>query len=325
MITPPNSRPRYSITGYRNRIRTTRRRVLLVEGASDKTILRRLVYEATSTGGGQLPADGVEIDTAESLIAPALKGMSNRDKVERVSEDMLDPDAIERFVGFSDREFRDFDDSSLSDLLAAHHVHGRLVWSRGHSIENYLFDLVTFSNAVKAVSFTDSYPEAIEIFGQIFGGVLRVAAAASLAGRDHEVQGLVAGSLKSDVIIVDTGTVSINIASWTTELERRTGGNRDLAQSIVEAYSTWIGLLTDADPNFVRWICHGHTGFNAIWVAYSQCILVASRDPAEANRVLRVSDDVRLAVMADEWASRTFVDQIEYPREILQMLGIIDP
>jgi hypothetical protein len=201
------------------------------------------------------------------------------------------------------------------------------VWSRGHSIENYFFDLETFSNAVRVVALTDSYPAAINLFGQIFANLLRLAAAASLASRDHGVQGLIAGSLKRDVFTVAWGavsTVSIDIASWTPELRRRTGGNHDLAGSIVEGYLTWIGLLNEADPNFVRWICHGHTGFNAIWAAYAQCILIISGDPAEANRVLRVSDDVRLRVMADAWARRAFGDKIEHPREVLEMLGIID-
>jgi hypothetical protein len=318
------SRPQYSIAGYRNKIRTTSRHVLLVEGSSDKAVFRRLLHEATVNRGGQLPEYGLDIDTAESLIGAESEPLGNRDKVEGVCEGIHDVEAFDHFVGFADREFREFDDLTLSDLLSGHRVHGRLVWSRGHSIENYFFDLDTFSDAVQAVALTDSYVAAVELYTQVFLDLLRMSAAVSLAGRDHGVQGLVAGSLKQAVIVLDGGTVSLDIASWVTELLRSTKGNQALVESITASYATWDESLIVAAPDFLRWLCHGRVGLNAMWTAYSRCVLEVSGDEREANSVLQAGDDVRLRVMTNAWARRSFIDQIEHPRVVLEMLGMVD-
>jgi len=47
----------------------------------------------------------------------------------------------ERSIGFVERELRYFDlEDCIHDLIGDHKAVNHLVWSRGHSIENYFFE-----------------------------------------------------------------------------------------------------------------------------------------------------------------------------------------
>lgn len=68
-------------------------------------------------------------------------GPSKRERVEYVCAKALNTPEARKLVGFVDREFREFEQGdTLRDLLDGHQTVGRVVWSRGHSIENYNLD-----------------------------------------------------------------------------------------------------------------------------------------------------------------------------------------
>ena len=114
---------------------------ILLEGSQDKVFFLRMCEATNSVEhdavGGQ---SHCIITTAEELMSE-VSGVGNRTKVERVCELIAAWPFQRRFIGFVDREFREFTFSEIvGDGLRSHRCKDRLVWSRGHSIENYLFD-----------------------------------------------------------------------------------------------------------------------------------------------------------------------------------------
>jgi hypothetical protein len=315
--------PRYSISGYRNKIRTTTSRVLLVEGAYDKRAFLRLFHEGRQVGLFDPEAFAVIIDTAEAMIKAEEDAVGNREKVEAICSGMSEHDEFSHFVGFVDREFREFDDAKIVDLVQRHRVEGRLVWSPGHSIENYYFDPQSLAELVQAAAFTQSFLAAFTLYSQIFVDLMRTLCAASLAGRDNQVPGLIAGTFGSGAINISTGTVSINSPIWKTRLLSKTKGNIQLAESIITSYLAWRERLADAQPTVLRWQCHGHVGFAATWIAYSRCVYEAGGDADEANCVLTVGEAARQSISADIWARKAVLEEAEYPREIFELLALV--
>src|SRR6266508_4273900 len=107
---------RYSLPGYRNRIRMARHRTLLVEGSSDKKAFRCLFDEARNTG--RAAATKVEIDTAEMLTSAEAGVAGNRQLVEAVAHSLGNVKFKEKIVCFVDREFDEFDESRWVDPIA---------------------------------------------------------------------------------------------------------------------------------------------------------------------------------------------------------------
>ncbi len=314
-----SSRPRYSPSGYRIRLRTTQNRVLLVEGSSDKRAFQQLFHEARDQGFAE-PATGLTIDTAEFLDSPGGVALGNREKVEAVCQGMQPPDAFPHFVGFSDREFRRFDDVALVDQIAGHEIQGRLVWSRGHSTENYFFDAGTLVLAFRAIAATESFAEAVVLFEEVFADLVRLSSAMSLAARDTQRLGLVSGTIDRTIISITDRSVSIDTTAWHRNLMRQTANNGSVSRAVISSYASWEQRLRGADADFLRWTCHGHVGFASLWAGYSRCVLEVSANEVEANRVFRAPADARQDVTADAWARRVITGHADYPREVLAML-----
>ncbi len=318
-----NSLHRYSIEGYRIKVRQSRTRVLLVEGTSDKRIFQRLFHEAEARGDASVPQDGILIDTAQCLISPDTGVMNDRQKVEAVCGGISSLEEFDHFAAFVDREFREFDLSGFHDLVGGHHVSGRLVWSRGHSIENYFFDPEMFTVAIRSAAFSESFPDACDLYVRHFVSLLRVCCAASLAGLEHDAQGLVAGSLGCDAISVRNDAVSIEIENWKKNLQARSDGDAHLVLQIISSFSRWEQKLSVAGPEFLRWVCHGHLGFETLWKAYACCLSDVSTNPTEASGPLQISETTRQNLLADVWSKRAFEGLVDFPRVVLEHLGLV--
>ena len=115
---------------YHHYIRFSTKRHILVEGRDDKRLLKALLNELI----GEPAMRTVEIDTAEQLIGFD-EIAENRKKVEAVNDRIANKPYGNKIVCFVDREFRGFDLDRMHDDVGEHRVSGRLVWTRGHSVE----------------------------------------------------------------------------------------------------------------------------------------------------------------------------------------------
>ena len=109
-------------------------KILLVEGRRDKIAFEILLKILCGRHDIAVHSVGDLLEFDEEVLG-------EREKVKKAYYSVIDTPHIEKLVGFIDREFDDFEwNGGFVDTRRAHKVSGRLVCSRGHSIENYCFD-----------------------------------------------------------------------------------------------------------------------------------------------------------------------------------------
>jgi hypothetical protein len=158
------------------------KRTLLVEGIKDKQIIERLLIETK----GDDPNDcDLVIDTAEQFRdCPGI--MSNREKVEYIHGIVSNHSKL---GGWVDREFRLFAvEQTVKDQLSDHNVvHASLFWTRGHSIENYFFDIRIVLRYIEQF-FPEHLPANYrESTIAVMEPITRIAAAVTLAAKDSNL------------------------------------------------------------------------------------------------------------------------------------------
>ena len=308
------------IAAYRIRLRITNHQVLLVEGSSDKQVFQCLIDEARACG--KTCATHIDIDTAESLASPAGKSLGNREKVEQICHELEREDISEKIVGFVDREFRDFDLSPrIRDRVNGHHVSGRLVWSRGHSVENYFFTFQTIRQALRAVAVTDGFDIALSRFEMLFDSGLIAACALSLAALDTGKLSVAESAIKPDLLEIRDDYATVSVQHLEDALSRR-GVDAISATKIRERYRYWSDTLAATSPQVLRWLCHGHIGLKVLWSIFALCVRDATGNSQSMAKVSRASDSVKLNACADAWARLSFSGSALIPDPVLEMLRV---
>jgi hypothetical protein len=281
-------------------------RHLLVEGRDDQRLFEVLLHSLLEDGDRRL----IEIDNAQSFIGV---DPSNRGIVEHVCERIDCETFHERLVGFVDREFRGFDDALLEDTIAGHKVSGRLVWSRGHSVENYVFDLSILWYPLVALS-PNGFEESIGLFASVFESALRSACAIGLAARDTGKLTRVRSSINSGIVAVDDPRVVIDFEAWRNELESKL--TEQEIETLFRNFHSWHDKLLDIDFDAVRWTCDGHIGFSFIWRVYEQCLALTAN-----KNLLEVKRKVRFNICVNSWIRYVRSTRSGYPAEVLTLLG----
>jgi len=321
----------YSINGYLIKIRITKNPLLLVEGKNDLHFFERLFHEA-SKRGYKLP-EPIHIDTAAMLQDEKMKGMGNREKVETVCR-VVTQEIIgyKPFCGFVDREFRGFEiGTEIHDTICDHYVTDALIWSRGHSVENYYFDITSLRKPFELSSpIQIAHVEtALNLFADIFESILHVSCAISLAARDTEYLseakvGLIKRCMDWKNLYISEMKINIDSAKWGKILQ-----GTEKSEKFLQKYDYWQEFIATLDRNTLRWLCHGHIGFTMFWAAYFRCVYeTCTKRQEEHERSRRVSqvqklgEDMRFHLCSTNWAENALADEISYPLVVLEKLGI---
>lgn len=299
----------------------TANKVLFVEGRDDKWLFTSWLTELLGTHESSVR--GIEIDTAEMIESPPGQRLGNREKAEALCATIALEPTADKFVALVDREFREFRwEPTLDDNLRGHRVDGRLVWTRGHSIENYYFDFLTLREPMKSFCRSDRFPVALAMFEEVFHSALGVACAVSLAGRDVGYISALAGSINWRLLDVGAGVVALDTSVWAPILQDRLGLPTGVAASLASRYGHWLMKVRAADPEVTRWMCHGHVGLAMLWATYARCVYdTTGQDEAETNRVL-AAEHIRFSHCADAWVRRE-AELHESPRIVLELLGVL--
>jgi hypothetical protein len=320
---------RFNLNDYRAYIRISHNKRMLVEGKGDKRFFIDLLDALFTKYKQPITRDQIEIDTAEELIGEGFQTTrGNREKVEYVCNSVIGTSDADKLVGFVDREFREFDwRDEFLDRINGHRVVGRLVWSRGHSVENYFFEMRYLSDSLSAFSVNDRFKEALRRFHAIFESVLRSACAASIAGLELNKLSLIKRGIDWNLVDLSTEKMSIKITDWKAALITHQGLQEPQAQELIDRYQFWLERVEAASFQVVRWLCHGHTGFAFIWLAYAHCMYEVYGDfedrerQYEARRVLGADEKVRANLCLNIWSKRA-VDDDNYPRAAFTLLGL---
>jgi len=321
----------YDLESYRNYLIMSNSKHILVEGSNDKRVFMLFIDELLHQSGSETAYSKIVVDTAEQLL-DFEKSLGNRAKVETVCQRLIGQYCARKLVGFVDREFREFDRIPLvRDRIGAHKVCGRLVWSRGHSVENYYFDFETLRVPLRAFSVTDAFCDALDLFEKVFEQTIRLACAASLAGDELQKLRLVERSIEFSVFrfMPDAPEIlTLDLDMWKEDLVKKHRLANTVAKDLIKHFRAWHDRVEHSEFCPVRWMCHGHIGLAFIWGVYGGCVheicLRRGYDvevaASEARRVLRAEKSVRFNLCAENWVRRALRDHCSYPQEVFRLL-----
>jgi len=323
----PNGQPAYKPEDYLRYIQMNAKKHLLVEGREDKRIIKLLLDELTQNNH-ILATEGIlDIDTAEMLSFDDTP--NNRDRVKVICQKVQEKPYAEKLVGFVDREFEEFEyNSNIEDKLKKHEVQGRLIWSRGHSIENYFFDFLILRNSFRDLVVIDYFTQSLEIFEKIMKPTIEIACAVSLAAKELGKLQRIENTISWQLIQLTDEKVEIVIGNWQKKLSVEYGFTEEETRSFIEKYTTWHQIVKLADFQVVRWLCHGHIGMKFIWAAYSCCVYhicsngLYGSPTTEVSRVDKIDKYTRTHACASWWAREAISSRCDYPTEIIQLLDL---
>src|SRR2546421_1849640 len=317
----------YTPAGYRNMVKMSKFKFILVEGKDDKTTFKYLTEELFGKRPDIIVKGAHEIRFG-SNIENREDDIGNRERVEIIAESIKNKKYAKRFVGFVDREFRGFTlDNEIKDVIGKHNVTDRLIWSRGHSLENYYFDFSSLRRPLRHFSMTPHFDDALDLFEQNFEQIIRLACSVGLAGMKCGMLQYVKRSIDWTVLEFNTLDLTINTANWRRILNQKRIKSEDV-NTIIETFQKLLEKLLITNFNVVRWICHGHIGITVIWAAYARCVFevcqrLGNEDPrSEAINVIRANETVRCNGCASEWAQQALNKSCEYPAEIFNLLEL---
>jgi Protein of unknown function (DUF4435) len=334
------SRPRFTSKDYQNHIKMSNSKHLLVEGPNDKDLFNILMYEFDKTNQNR-SRPKIVIDTVKEIDVKGEGILGHRAQVEFIyqkieSKSLSDKSLADKLVGFVDREFREFEYKLVfRDNRPEHVVQGRLVWSRGHSIENYFFDISILEELLFSISSNDFDLElfytAFEKFKSAIDATIRLACATSLAAEECQVitrikdrcidfKFIRLNNSNKDMSI----DVVFDIEEWTKDIFKT---EDEKANDLYNSWLCWSRKLVNVDLSVIRWLCHGHIGMQFIRSVYAHCVYDSAIDnqfqkpDAEVRKIEKYNAGDRFKACATSWSKKAISNQCEYPIEVLKLLG----
>jgi hypothetical protein len=285
-------------------------RHLLVEGSDDRRAFAALFSNLLQ---GDV-RESISIDTADTLIEA---GPENREIIESICSMVVDREYAHRFAGFADREYRGFAcEPELFDSIRGHGIFSRLIWSRGHSIENYFLETDILSDPLMMAC-----PDGFGVISRLYQAALEplicAACAIGLAAREVRRLKRVRPTIGPEIIVLEEHDLRIDVVAWRTILEHR--GLRQEVDLLLDRYTYWNAKARSSDIEVVRWLCDGHMAFRLIWAAYEKCLMYTSHRLAPAPH-----DDLRFNMCAVAWARVATTGACEYPAAVIRLLGLAE-
>lgn len=329
---------KYDPASYRIYLRVSinsKNKHILVEGKDDKYLIQRLCQDFLAKNG-KCTTDTILVDSAENLtkedeLAPFL---NNRQKVEYIANSVIGKPYADSFIGFVDRELDkfkwDYDcNSELQDTHKSHDVIQRLVLSRGHSIENYIFDLSILCEVLEVISTTNYANPAIKLFRETFYSTLRVACSVGLAATKSQVLTKANSTIGYSLLeIVSPPEVVFKFDEWVRILVDR-GISIEQEQSLRSNYTIYNEQVSRASIFLIRWICHGHIGYNFLKALYERCLLnvcPSIRAKEELTGISWVAKEKLFYSFINCWIKKSLEEgeeECDYPTAIFELLGLI--
>lgn len=318
---------KYNPNDYLLYLFNSEKKHVLVEGKSEKVAFENLRFEL------EIDKKDFQIDSAEDLInfeddCGHFMGLGNRRKIEEICLSVYEHNSrikeediyIDRFVGFVDREFDKFRiGETIYDDMHDHQIKRRLVFSRGHSIENYLFDIRILFEALREFG-PEYFQEAINLYQEIWPNSLKLACAVSVASYQMGRYKLIRNSIKWELLNINSPIVSIDQDSWKRNLCDINHLERARAEEFFEHLNVWISRVENIDLEIMRWVCHGHIGFSLLMKIYAACLFIVSGERYLANAACKQEND-KLNTCIIWWTRRMREKLGDYPLVVFSMLG----
>lgn len=307
---------------------------ILVEGKDDKYLVEKLWHDLFAEKN--LTGTKIIVDSADALIKIEENNSpigSNNRKVEFVTNSIVEKPYKDGFVGFADREFDKFEltcdlNVELQDFLGNHEIAHRLAKSRGHSIENYIFDIHLLCETLEILSMTAYTRKAIGLFKETFEPSLRIACSLGLVASKAQILSRIKSVIDYDLIqITSNNQVIFNLDDWLAKVGERNITDEKI-QTIKNDYEIYKEQVSKASFSLVRWMCHGHIGYDFLRALYIRCLVESCPSENDKQKELSgitwVAKDKMLYAFINSWVKKIEQNQYEeYPRCIFELLNLV--
>ena len=308
--------------------------VLLVEGKDDSIFFQlirdELLKLVDRSNVGQMKAlSCIEIDTAEIIKSPQDNPIGNRSKVEYICKMADDLSLNQSLVGFVDREFREFNLSPyFEDCLKVQNNIGRVVWSRGHSVENHLFEFVILRDTLRDIGINSMYPiqDALDIFKMNFKSIIALSCATSLAAKDVALIKALEATMPPSCFTFNDCDIHMNMHEWNNFLCQNIRLDSLRSKKFLDQFIYYLEIANGADFETLRWLCHGHIGLNFISSAFEACMnkMLESQHYSVEQKKRGVDKTDRFIRFSTSWIQKQLRESHNFentPIKCFQMLG----
>ena len=313
-------------------VRMSRKPHILLEGSQDLRFFQAL-YQNLFENQPNVVASEIAIVTAETISSGNLV-LGNRGKVELVFQLMSNTTFKNRFVGFVDREFREFSFSGvIIDNLSNQKVIDRLIWSRGHSIENYMFDFDVVKEPLYDFSLSgETAQKALSQLHDNFKSILTTACAMGLAAAKLNYLDAARGTIHWNILRMNGSLLELDTEKWKDALSNHSNLDAQQSLALVSEFEHWFNISKSSGIDEVRWACDGHTGIRLIWAAYAKLIAETRNSEGYGGAVARNQRDTVFGIpetvgfnhFARNWARITRPNAADTPKTCFAMLGFIE-
>jgi len=227
-----------------------------------------------------------------------------------------------KIFGFVDREFRGFDFSrSCVDKIKAHKVVDRVIWTRGHSIENYFFDQKILRNTLKIKLTENWFKEALQLFERYFESVIHIACCVSIIAKKTKKLQKVENSIDR-ILIINKNNIDLDYTQLKTKLIQAHKVSDFEADFFIEELKVLIQESGFIDFEVGRWLCHGHIGFKFILALFY--LVISEIRPRESPQKYlgHCKEKEFLNICSSFWIQSILERNCEHPLDDLKKLGI---
>lgn len=199
-------------------------------------------------------------------------GKGQRAMVEKVCQEAQQASFQNQLVGFCDREFDEFDTAgnSIVDNRNGQLEANEIVFSRGHSIENYFLENEIFENTIRTlVDFPESVFEALQ---SIFPSIFKFATSLSLVFHRSEELSVKKASKRLNhlcseynfsCLSYDEEKFAFDAVKWFEQW----GEYPELLDEFAKSYQSELELCSATDADTLVQCCHGKLGESFLWWA----------------------------------------------------------
>lgn len=311
---------KYTPDEYIRYLQISNNQHLLVEGSSDRKAFIALFYRF------EINQDLViDIDTGE-MIHEVPDHPENRERIEYIAQKVRGQSCSNKLITFVDREFRRFViETTIEDTLQGHYQQERLIWTRGHSLENYFLNRLIIKDIFEELSESEFFYKAIVEFENVFDDALKWSAAISLAAKELKM------IQKCDKSFLDNrywtllhlceNEVKLDQQEWIEIVVREKKFKQPEVESLFFEIYKFVEIIS-SKQQIHKWICHGHLGIKFVWLVYLRCFF--EQCPTDQfNKSLRklTNYERRDHTLRTTWAKHSANEACVYPREVIEMLA----
>jgi len=295
---------------------------IIVEGKGDhiffdflrESILDKTYYQSLAK---------LQIDTVQDLCDFDVPINGNKEKVIRIINLIKGKPCESNIMAFVDREFEDFEfhDGKIIDKIKCQQQYGRVIFSRGHSIENYLNTKEVLPAYGNVIAHPKQF-QAIRMLEKSYDKLLRNACLLSLCGKEFNcLEKIRDKTLDIKIIQIKGDVVDVNFDEWIKLFEDRC---RDIKIEELNNYlSENRSKINESDLLVLRWFSDGHITEKLFSKAYL-AIMRNLIQPMNQESVHNKLDDYEIMNhKLSVWIGTDEAKKIENnPQHVFKLIGV---